>query len=111
MKRCTKCGRELPLSEFYYKKGKPTARCKDCLREETRNNYRHKKTHTIVKRGKCSKCIYHTNIGEGMHEVACYYIRFTGQRRGCSVDECDKYVEGEQLTMDKEIRQELLRFK
>lgn len=35
-KVCSKCGRELPVTEFYMKLGKPRSRCKSCEDEEHR---------------------------------------------------------------------------
>lgn len=39
-KKCSKCGRELPLSEFYLKRGASDglqAWCKECQKERVRN--------------------------------------------------------------------------
>lgn len=41
-KRCPKCGRELPLSEFYLKRTAPDSLqtwCKECQKERVRTNY------------------------------------------------------------------------
>ena len=36
---CTKCGAWKPFAEFYRRNGKPIARCKDCVRAKSRENY------------------------------------------------------------------------
>lgn len=41
-KKCLKCGRELPLNEFYLKRGAPDGLqtwCKECQKERVRTNY------------------------------------------------------------------------
>lgn len=37
---------------------------------------------------KCKRCLYHTE-----RDDLCNYILITGHRRGCSVENCDKFVE------------------
>lgn len=32
-KRCTKCGKELPIEDFYLKRGKPDCKCKECAKK------------------------------------------------------------------------------
>ncbi len=41
----------------------------------------------------CRTCIYRGRP----HKNGCDYIDHTGKRRGCSVDDCDKYERGERL--------------
>ena len=53
---------------------------------------------------KCSKCIYRTRIGESGEETACFYLGYTGKRRGCPVDNCDKFKEGRPILADKNKR-------
>ena len=100
MKRCTKCGRELPDEEFYMRRGKRAARCKDCMKDYQKKNYKRKKREKKKTNGsrRCERCVYRTYIGESEQEIACYYIEHTGHRRGCPVENCDKYVEGDALT-------------
>lgn len=52
-KTCPKCGRELPISEFYYQasRGTYTSWCKDCYRDrEKSQEYRQKKHEQYVKK-------------------------------------------------------------
>lgn len=37
--------------------------------------------------GKCKSCLYHSTRSD-----TCDYILIVGHSRGCSIDECDKYV-------------------
>lgn len=48
-KKCIKCGKELPLSEFYanYRnRGGVDTYCKDCRKQTTKETYRYKKLNT-----------------------------------------------------------------
>lgn len=46
-------------------------------------------------RKKCTTCQYRSS---GYTKNGCDYIEHTGHRRGCSVEDCDKYVKGERLS-------------
>lgn len=35
-KKCAKCGRELPVTDYYFQNGKPRSYCKDCYNELSR---------------------------------------------------------------------------
>ena len=39
VKTCTRCAESKDQSEFYFRDGKPIARCKDCMRADTRDRY------------------------------------------------------------------------
>lgn len=39
LKKCTKCGRLLPLTEFYLHKGHHRSTCKDCCKKESQEAY------------------------------------------------------------------------
>ena len=103
MKRCTNCGKLLPDEEFYIRRGKRIARCKECVKEYQREEYKKKQTkkQKAVSSKKCESCIYRTYVGESEMEVACYYIVNTGHRRGCSIEDCNKYKEGMPLMRNR----------
>ena len=47
---------------------------------------------------KCRRCVYRTWVGEGLTEIACYYIAIERKKRGCpSGDECTQFIEGESI--------------
>lgn len=124
MKRCTKCGRLLPETEFYKvshtERLKPT--CKECDKEYARAYYaahariqgriprkkkekkprRRKKTSLTTER--CKSCIYRTPLISG-DDVACYYIAVTGKmRRSPAGDKCRRYKEGKPAPVPASIR-------
>lgn len=51
LKRCSKCGVEKPLSEFYKKGARMEAKCKACLKEVRAQEYWRK-----AKRARLTKC-------------------------------------------------------
>lgn len=59
VKKCTKCGRELPLTSFYSRgNGKYRSECKDCHKNYVKKKYseRKEKVNEIKKQCKCQKC-------------------------------------------------------
>ena len=40
---------------------------------------------------KCEGCTYRQMLGTNQNDTACMYLLMTGHRRGCPVEECDKY--------------------
>lgn len=48
-----------------------------------------------AEREKCTTCQYRSS---GYTKNGCDYIEHTGHRRGCRVEDCDKYVKGERLS-------------
>ena len=58
-KICTKCGRELPLTEYYSRGGgRLRSECKDCHKQYVTNQYfkRKEKVNDIKTNCKCAKC-------------------------------------------------------
>lgn len=58
-KRCSKCGEELPLTEFYSKgNGKLRAECKKCHNDYVKNKYKQRKSQIdeIKTQYRCQKC-------------------------------------------------------
>jgi 5-methylcytosine-specific restriction endonuclease McrA len=53
VKRCTKCGQDKPLSEFYVYKGKPESACKECVRAAARERRRNESSE--VKRARTER--------------------------------------------------------
>ena len=117
-KRCTKCGRLLPLTEFYLssKTHRPKPECQDCDRAYAKAYYartrkkkrrpvaKKPKTKTPVKKPKkidntrCKTCAYRTYLKTG--EVCCYYIIITGRMRGCEGGaKCTEYLKGKPLPL------------
>ena len=104
---CTKCGRDLPESEFYVRRGKTSRRCKQCDKGASRDQYKRKKQaegiedRNIIQREKrCGTCIYRTMVNG--HEPACFYIGVTGKRRPCPGDDpegtrCAIYKKGKAI--------------
>lgn len=56
---------------------------------------------------RCNQCIYRTKVGESMEQTACFYLGYTGKRRGCPVDKCDKFIKGDAISNDKNKRFQL----
>lgn len=58
MKRCTKCGQEKPIEEFYNNGNRKQSVCKDCYKEKIRNTYSEKveKINTYKENIGCQKC-------------------------------------------------------
>lgn len=61
MKKCTKCGRELPIEQFYWrdkKAGKRRSECKDCHNGYVKNKYqeRQNQIEEFKSQLKCAKC-------------------------------------------------------
>ena len=46
----------------------------------------------MIKNRKCKTCMYRVSLNG---RIACQYILITEQRRGCSVEKCDKYKKGD----------------
>ena len=58
-KKCSKCGKELPLTEYYSRgNGKLRSECKDCHKNYVKGKYRERKTivNDIKISQKCAKC-------------------------------------------------------
>lgn len=58
-KKCSKCGRELPVTEYYKRgNGKLRAECKECHRKYVNKKYqeRKEKVDEIKAQYKCAKC-------------------------------------------------------
>ena len=57
---------------------------------------------------KCHQCKYRTilNSNKGYEHICCYYIVCKGTRRGCSVDDCDKYKKGGSIGYNRYIFQD-----
>lgn len=60
-KKCTKCGRELPLTDFPWRnkaKGQRRANCKECHSNYMKNKYQQKKNkiQELKAKIKCAKC-------------------------------------------------------
>lgn len=53
---------------------------------------------------KCDTCKYRTRITySGMSSLwGCFYIVFTGHRRGCPYEDCEKYEEGDPRSLLEE---------
>lgn len=49
MKQCTKCNQTKPLSEFYKQKGRPQAKCKECVKQ-IRKEYYSQNSDTVKER-------------------------------------------------------------
>lgn len=64
---------------------------------EERKSRKQKKIDEVRPRKQCKTCIYKTRQGRG-----CDYILITGQRRGCSAENCDKYTRGKKKRMANE---------
>ena len=65
-KKCTKCKRELPLTEFYSRgNGKYRSECKECHKSYVKGKYQERKQaiNDIKQECKCQKC------GESRHYV------------------------------------------
>ena len=60
---------------------------------------------------KCSTCKYRTLLyhGGASPEYICYYIIFKRKRRGCPVDDCTKYEEGDRLDIYNPYNRPMLR--
>lgn len=45
---------------------------------------------------RCKRCRYHSRLGHAKHneEIICYYIAHTYKRRGCPIEDCDKFEAG-----------------
>ena len=59
------------------------------LREKIGEHMEHEMIKTTPKL--CRKCKYSSINGQGCRDIACMYIEYTRQRRGCPVGMCDKY--------------------
>ena len=58
-KKCSKCGKELPLTEYYSRgNGKLRSECKDCHKSYVKGKYNERKTivNDIKTSQKCAKC-------------------------------------------------------
>lgn len=55
-------------------------------------------------REKCKTCIYRAALRE---KNGCDFYLITGQRRGCSPDDCFRYEEGEKVQLKGKIRAEI----
>lgn len=125
MKICTKCGRELPETEFYTctRTGKPKATCKDCDRAYAARYYEKHRNHDARRRKKrkkrkeyvrkikrepvntkCLTCAYRTTLSTAT-DVACYYIVVTGKKRPCKAGRgCTVYRKGNPLPVPPSIK-------
>lgn len=61
VKKCTKCGRELPIDQFYWrdkKAGKRRSECKDCHNGYVKDKYKERKSEIddLKTELKCAKC-------------------------------------------------------
>lgn len=122
MKRCTKCGRLLPETEFYKvsntERLKPT--CKECDKKYAKAYYAMRKRAEVprkprkekkkkIKRpssttARCKSCIYRTTLTTD-NDLACYYIVVTGKRRRCPAgDKCKRYIKGRCAPVPKSIK-------
>lgn len=73
-KKCIKCGRELPLDEFYTNKGTKDGHqneCKECTRERSKHNYgiRKKQIEEALENAKKTK-LSNFSPRDMMHELA-----------------------------------------
>lgn len=115
LKKCTKCGRLLPLTEFYRTKNSKSGRraeCRSCAmsyNKKRRERLKEKKPRIRIERKpqpkpekieepdntRCKTCIYRTSMYRTSQDVMCYYIVITGQKRGCEGGaKCTKYKKG-----------------
>ena len=95
-KRCGKCSKLKPLSEFYSYKGKTRAYCKECDKAITYNNQtNNKREYVRLKGGKCQKCGYdkclgafdfhHINSDDKLFNIA---KRFSPEKMKEELDKC-----------------------
>ena len=54
---------------------------------------------------KCKTCQYRAAVSD---DNGCDYYLITNQRRGCSVEECDKYEPGEKIKLHTKMKAELI---
>lgn len=52
----------------------------------------------VCRRKRCKTCIYRNTRGRG-----CDYILTEGKRRGCSPEDCDKYIEGKKKPINNDL--------
>lgn len=92
-KCCTACGLSKPLTEFYRKKGRPRARCKECEKTENRNRWARNAEHYRAthrewnKRNKEYKALMDKEyraklVTEDKARAMLYSTRYNSKKRG-----------------------------
>ena len=58
----------------------------------------------MSKNPKCKFCQYRAGVQDAN---GCDYYLITGQRRGCSVEDCDRGIEGPKITLKGKMKAEI----